>query len=58
MLFNFEYPITPRDNSEALGAPFNREEIDTIVKQLPSNSSRSRWFQWPIYKQMLEHHKE
>jgi hypothetical protein len=32
MLFNVDYLITPRDNLEALGAPINREEIDTIVK--------------------------
>jgi hypothetical protein len=39
MLFNLEYLITPRDNLEALGAPINREEIDTIVKRLPSDKA-------------------
>jgi hypothetical protein len=37
--FNLDSLITPRDNLGALGAPIYREEIDTIVKRLPSDKA-------------------
>jgi hypothetical protein len=36
MIFNLDTLVTPRDNLEALGPPSYREEIDTVVKRLPS----------------------
>jgi hypothetical protein len=39
MLFNLNSLITPRDNLESLGAPIYREEIDTMVKRIPSDKA-------------------
>jgi hypothetical protein len=39
MLFNLEHLTTPRDNLDALGAPITRDEIDNIVKRLPSDKA-------------------
>jgi hypothetical protein len=39
MLFNLDSLITPRDDMESLGAPIFREEIDTVVKRLPSDKA-------------------
>jgi hypothetical protein len=39
MLFNLEHLITPRDNLDVLGAPITRDEIDNIVKRLPSDKA-------------------
>jgi hypothetical protein len=39
MLFNQESLITPRDNLESLGVPIYIEEIDTVVKRIPSDKA-------------------
>jgi hypothetical protein len=39
MLFNLDTLVTPRDNLEALGALVYREEIDSVVKRLPSDKA-------------------
>jgi hypothetical protein len=39
MLFNLDTLVTPRDNLEPLGAPIYKEEIDSVVKRLPSDKA-------------------
>jgi hypothetical protein len=39
MLFNLDILVTPRDNLDTLGGPIYREQIDSLVKRLPSDKA-------------------
>jgi hypothetical protein len=39
MLFNLDHLIQPRDNLEALSAPILKEEIDSVIKRMPTHKA-------------------